>query len=154
MSNGATDTSALARTLALGFVAGAVAVAIFHQLMVLVLIKAGISQGTFYNMAPVPPFGIPWVVNQMFWGGVWGVVFALIVDRLPAWPVVVVGFLFGVIGPVLFGWTVMALIRHQPMFAGFVPMRMLPSILINGCYGIGLALIYAWLRGIAAPRTA
>lgn len=154
MSGGTSQSTELVRKIAIGFIAGAIAVAIFHQLMILILSSAGITQGAFYSFRPVPPFGVPWVLNQMFWGGVWGIVFALIADRLPAWPPVVTGFVFGVIGPVLFGWTVMALIRNQPLFAGFNGMRMLSSVLINGSYGVGLALIYTWLRGFAVARTA
>jgi hypothetical protein len=129
-----------------GFVAGVIAVATFHQLMVLVLGTAGLTQGAFYSLRPIPPLGVPEIVNQMFWGGVWGVVFALTVDRFPPWRPVVIGPLFGLCGPVLFGWTVMALIRHEALFGGFAPRRMLASVLINGCYGLGLGVIFAGLR--------
>ena len=113
----------------------------------------GLVRGAPYSMRPIAPFGVPVVLNQMFWGGVWGVVFAAIFDKLPQWNIVAIGFLFGLIGPTLFGWVVMALIRGQPMFAGFVPTRMLVSVLLNGvAFGIGLALIFIGLRRLTGGR--
>ena len=38
----------------------------------------------FYSMRPIPPFGVPQILSQAFWGGIWGIVFALAVPRLPA----------------------------------------------------------------------
>jgi hypothetical protein len=143
--------------LLIGFVAGVIAVAVFHQLTTLVLGFVGLGEGAVYSFRPVPPFGVPRVMSQMFWGGVWGIVFASIVDRLPArTPAVVAGFLFGLCGPVLFGWTVVATLRGAPLFAAWNPTRMLSSVLINGSFGIGLALIFVCLRRLAQgrPRTA
>jgi hypothetical protein len=137
--------------LLLGFAAGALAVLIVHQLMYLFLAQFGVMRGSPWSMRAYGPFGVPAVVNQMFWGGVWGIVFAAIFDKLPKWHIVLIGLLFGLLGPTLFGWVVMALIRGTPMFAGFVPLRMMVSVLLNAvAFGIGLALIYVLLRRLAA----
>lgn len=140
------------RDLALGFIAGALAVVTFHQITVLILSVAGISQGIPWSWHGVPPFGVPTILNWMFWGGVWGIAFAAIIDRLPQWPLALLGLLFGLFGPVLFGWTLVAFLKGNPLFAGGVPLRMLASVLINGSYGIGLALIFAGLRRIAGGK--
>ena len=143
----------LGHDLLFGFVSGILAVAVFHQLTVFVLGFVGLGEGAIYSFRPTPPFGVPRVMSQMFWGGVWGVVFALLVDRLPArWPVVVTGFLFGLCGPVLFGWIVVAAIRGQPLMGGWNPTRMLSSVLINGSFGIGVALIFTGLRRVVLGR--
>lgn len=147
MDGAGVQPAARGRSLLIGFVAGVIAVAVFHQLAVFLLGFVGLGEGAVYSFRPVPPLGVPRVMSQMFWGGVWGIVFALIVDRLPArWPVVVAGFVFALGGPVLFGWIVVAAIRGQPMMGGFNPLRMLSSVLINGSFGVGLALIFTWLR--------
>ena len=136
-----------ARDLALGFLAGAIAVLVVHQVMIIILTQFGMIRGTPYSMRPVPPFGVPTILNQMFWGGLWGMVFAAILDRLPArWPLVLVGLAFGVLGPVLFGWFVVAPIKGLPVAAGWNPARMLNSILINGPFGIGAVYIFVYLR--------
>jgi hypothetical protein len=133
--------------LLIGFVAGVLAVAVFHQTAVLVLGFVGLGEGTFYSFRPTAPFGVPRVMSQMFWGGVWGVVFAAVVDRFPArWPAVAAGLLFSFCGPVLFGWTVVAAARGQPLFGGLNSTSMVASVLTNGTYGIGLGLIFTGLR--------
>jgi hypothetical protein len=71
------------------------------------------------------------------------------------WPRLLLGFTFGVLGPVLASWFVVAPLKGIPIAAGWVPQRMLASILINGCWGIGLVLLYAGLRRwVAGPRQA
>jgi len=133
--------------LLIGFLSGVVAVAVFHQLASLLFGMVGLGEGAVYSFRPTPPFGVPRIMSQMFWGGVWGIVFAALFDRLPArWPAAAVGLAFGIVGPVLFGWTVVATLRGAPLFGGLVPTRMLASVLINGAFGIGLALIFTGLR--------
>jgi hypothetical protein len=153
MANG-TQTQ-VGRDVLVGFVAGALAVLIFHQIVVLLLGFVGMARGAPWSFAAMPPFGVPRLINSMFWGGLWGIVYALIADRLPRqWPLWLAGFVFGLVGPVLVGWTIVAAIKGNALFAGFVPMRMLTSILINGAFGIGVALIFAWLRGMFGSRRA
>ena len=71
-----------ARTLLLGFVAGVVSVLVFHQGTVWLLHMAGQVPNAPYGMRPIPPFGVPQIVNSCFWGGLWGVVIAALLRRL------------------------------------------------------------------------
>jgi hypothetical protein len=153
MATTLTAQRSLARNLVLGFVAGAIAVLIVHQVMVLILGTVGLARNPPYSMAPVKPWGVPTLFNSMFWGGLWGAVFGAIADRLPRqWPLFVTGFLFGVLGPVLVGWFVVAPIKGLPVAAGWNPTRMLTSVLINGPFGIGVAYIFTALRDWAGKR--
>jgi hypothetical protein len=68
--------------LVLAFIAGALAVPIFHQILLWILHAAGIVPVVPFSMAPTRPFGVPDLVSISFWGGVWGVIFAL---TLPRW---------------------------------------------------------------------
>ena len=146
-------TDSLARNLLIGFVAGALAVATVHQLTVFILTAVGMIQGSPYSMRPIPPWSVPAIINLMFWGGVWGVVFAALIDRVPrTWSLWLVGFAFGVLGPVLVGWFVVAPIKGQPMMGGGNPTRMLASVLINGAFGVGVALIFTLLRNWLSGR--
>ena len=148
-------TPSRVRDLVLGFIAGALAVVTFHQVMVFLLSTVGLIQSRVYVMRGVPPFGVPTLLNQMFWGGLWGLLFAAIADTLPSWPLGLLGFTFGVLGPVLTSWFVVAPLKGTPIVAGWVPQRMLAGLLINGCWGIGMVLIYAGLHSWAArPRPA
>ena len=64
------------------FVAGVLAVPVFHQILLWILHAAGIVPFAPFSMARTKPFGVPDVVSISFWGGVWGVIFAL---TLPRW---------------------------------------------------------------------
>ena len=133
------------RRLLIGFVAGAAAVLAFHQAMVAALWAAGVIPNGPYSVRPVPPLGVPTILNSMFWGGLWGVVFALIADQLTGHAIWLKGLIFGLLGPLLVNWFVVAPIKGQPLAAGFVPGRMLAGILIAGAFGIGVSLLFAIL---------
>lgn len=142
--------SSTMKTAIFGFVAAAIAVLVAHQVMVLVLHLAGLIPNAPYSFRP-NAWGVPVIINSLFWGGLWGVAFAFFAHRLPGdtW---LKGLLAGLIGPLLIGnWIVLPLIRGQTMFAGFVPMRMLIGALIAGAFGIGWAYIYKAMRARAAP---
>lgn len=133
------------RTLAIYFACGFLAVLLFHQSAIFVLNQLGFTPNGPFRTNPIPPFGVPAFLNQAFWGGVWGIVYGLVRARIPAvLPVAVAGILFGVVGPTLFGWFVLAPLRGQPVAGGFVPANMLRGIFINGTYGLGLGLIAAY----------
>jgi hypothetical protein len=59
-----------------GFVAGALAVLVFHQGALLALRLAGLVPAPPWRLAPVPPFGVPAVLSAAFWGGIWGIALA------------------------------------------------------------------------------
>src|SRR5260370_39025660 len=69
-------------TLVLAFIAGALAVPVFHQMLFLVLHWAGIIPGPPFDMTPTKPFGVPALASISFSGGVWGIILAL---TLPRW---------------------------------------------------------------------
>ncbi len=66
-----------------GFVAGAAAVLVFHQAMVLALHLLGATPNFPWSLRPIPPLGVPAIVNQMFWGGLWGALFAAVAHLIP-----------------------------------------------------------------------
>jgi hypothetical protein len=136
----------------LGFLAGAIAVVIAHQVMVLLLYLIG--------QIPNPPYsfrgnqiGVPLLINQMFWGGLWGVLYGFIVGSFPAaWPTWMNGLVFGLgVHSIIGNWVVVPLIRNlfvavpQPLFSGWVPLRMLIGVLIGTAFGMGVAYVFAAL---------
>ena len=139
-----------------GFIAGALAVAIFHQGMYWVLPKVGVPlQGTPWNLAAnKAAYNLPVLANQMFWGGLWGIVYAFIMAHLPGGQGWLKGFIFGCVFPMLLGsWLVVALIKGQPVLSGLLidsnARRLLPGFFLNGvAFGIGLGLLYPWLAGL------
>jgi len=57
------------------FVAGFVGIAVFHQGSGWLFNKLGIYPAQ-YRTQPIPPFGVPQILSQCFWGGLWGIVLA------------------------------------------------------------------------------
>src|SRR4051812_40075758 len=115
----------MGRTILLGFAAGFLAVLVFHQgaavLLHLLTVKAGVGAGLFgrvpfpYNTTPVPPFGIPQVISSAFWGGVWGVILAVLL-RSRRLPDLMFGFVFGALALTLVAFTVVAALEGLPSF--------------------------------------
>jgi hypothetical protein len=108
-----------ARRAGLAFVAGFLAVLVFHQPVFALLHAAGLIPVAAYNVRPVPPFGVPEVLSAAFWGGVWGVVFALVEPRLPRGPGYwVAAALFGAVALTVVFWFVAAPLKGLPVAGG------------------------------------
>jgi hypothetical protein len=145
-----------ARLVALAFVAGFLAVPLFHQPMLALLHAVGLTPATPYAMRPLPPLGVPQVVSQSFWGGVWGIVFALVAPRFPRgsgyW---VAAVLFGAFALSLVAWFVVAPLKGLPVAGGGRPAAIAIALLVNGAWGFGTALLLlAFRRAGGGGRTA
>lgn len=123
-----------------GFAAGTLAVLVFHQLTLAVLYAAGVAPFAPYDLDPVPPFGVPGFVSAAFWGGVWGVVFALLDHRFPAGRYWTAAFLFGAVLPTLVALFLVVPLKGGPAGAGFDPVVWLTALLVNGAWGLGTGL--------------
>lgn len=145
------NTSPLTRA-GLGFLAAASAVLVFHQGMWIILWVLGLMPRAPFPVNPIPPLGIPQIVNLCFWGGLYGLAYGLVAPRLAGKPWLLVGIGLGLCA-VFVSWFVVAPIKGLPIATGWVPLRMLISLLINGAWGIGTVLILKLLlarRGAAA----
>ena len=131
--------------LVLGFIAGFVAVLLFHQPVVAILAEMGVIKGGVYSMTATAPLGVPQVISLSFWGGVWGIVYALVEHRFPRggmyW---LYALLFGAIFPTLVAWFIVSPIKHNPVAGGWQAARMLAGFLANGAWGFGTGLLL-WL---------
>lgn len=140
-----------------GFVHGALAVAIFHQGMYWTLLRAGMGlQGAPWSMAAAGGTpGVPVLLNQMFWGGLWGIAFAWLYGLLPGRWGWLRGLVFGCVFPMLVGsWLVVALMKGRPILAGVLIdgnfQRLLSGFLLNGvAFGVGVGLLWPMLARLA-----
>lgn len=141
----------MAMRLVIGFAAGALAVLVFHQVMVLALHLAGLIPTFPWSLRSVGPLGVPAIVNSMFWGGIWGVVFAGIGSMIPLHSDLARGAAFGLLGPWFLGnGLLVPLIKGGPLLFGFAPQRMFIGALIGLSFGIGLAVL---MRLLGTLRT-
>ena len=129
-----------------GFVAGFLATLIFHQLTLAVLWAAGLAPFAPFSLAATPPFGVPAVLSLAVWGGVWGIVLAMIEPRFPPrggyW---LAAFLLGALAPSLVAWFVVLPLKGRPAGGGWHPPLLVTALLINGAWGFGSALIFKFL---------
>ncbi len=129
-----------------GFVAAAISVVLVHQVIVFILNKLGLWPAKAYSTAPIGPCQVPTIVNSIFWGGLWGVVFVLTRHLLPDWPLAAQGALFGLLMLVFSNSLAVPLLKGQPIFFGFDIQKILAVALILSCFGAALALINEALR--------
>jgi hypothetical protein len=122
------------------FLAGVIAVLVFHQGLFALLHLAGIIPIAPYSMTPTRPFGVPEVASASFWGGVWAMVFLPVVKRRfegrRYW---VAAFVFGAVA-----LTAVYAFVVSPLKTGGLPVPLLGVLvvgaLLNGAWGIGTAL--------------
>jgi hypothetical protein len=134
----------------LGFIAAAIAVLTFHQGMIAALHELGWVPFAAYRTTPVPPFGVPVIVSNCFWAGLYGAVFGILMPRF-TWPMWLCGLTLGLIA-VLVGWFIVAPLKGLPIAGGWGPVNMLRSIVINGFWGLGVGFILPLLRPRALVR--
>jgi hypothetical protein len=141
----------------LGFVAAAISVLTFHQGMWALLYGWAQYFGTGgmdrhpYPFNPIPPLGIPLIVDLCFWGGLYGLVFGLLRPRftLPLW---LCGLIMGIIAA-LVGMFIVAAIKGSPIAGGWMVWPILRSFLINGAWGVGVGLILPLLMPRGSLRS-
>ena len=143
----------------LGFIAAAISVLIVHEGVIYLLNTYGFIPTRGWAMSPaIPPWGVPRLVNNVFWGGLWGVLFALVYDWIPGGMAWLKGLIFGLFIVVVSNWILLPLIKgqmfgvpNQVLFGGWNPTRMWIVACIVGAFGLGLGIVYGL---IARNRTA
>jgi hypothetical protein len=135
------------RTIIVGFIAGFLSVLIFHQLGFFIATELGYGRSVIYNMRPVPPFGVPLILSAAFWGGLWGIVGAYIVPRLPVWLDGPTGWiLFAGIVVTLVNWFIVLPIKGAPIGNGFNLPGVVVVPIVYAFWGLGMWVFVGLLR--------
>ena len=135
------------RTIIVGFIAGFLSVLIFHQLGFYIATELGFGRSVIYNMRPVPPFGVPLILSAAFWGGLWGIVGAYVVPRLPVWLDGPTGWiLFAGVVVTLVNWFIVLPIKGAPIGNGFKLPGVIVVPLVYAFWGIGMWILIGLLR--------
>ena len=131
------------RRLALGFVAGFLGVPLGHQIMLTALYAVGFTAYAPWNFAPVPPLGVPTLVSQSFWGGVWGIVLGLVEPRLPRapWAYWLCVALFGGIALTLVFVVAVLPVKGMPPTVDPPAVGLTMGVLVNAAWGVVTAFL-------------
>jgi len=125
------------------FVAGFIAVLIFHQGMLTLLAALGVTGRSPFPTGATWPFALPQIWSLGFFGGLWGLVLVAVHERFPRgaayWGCVG---LFGALGPTLVNWFVVAPLQGAPLGGGWMPAAMFTGLMVNAAWGLGTALLY------------
>jgi hypothetical protein len=147
MADRGTQTSFLSQLL-FGFLAGFLATLIFHQLTLAFLRGVGLAPFGPFSMTATQPFGVPAVFSLSFWGGIWGIPFALVDGTFPRrtgyW---ITAFLLGAILPSLVALLVVLPLKGRPMGGGWHLPLLVTAFLVNGIWGVGTGIFLKVLRG-------
>lgn len=139
------------KNMVLGFVAAAIAVLTVHELINFILLKAGLFPRVPWSMEPAAVTGIPQIISDMFWGGVWGVLFVLIYPFIPGGSATIKGLVFGIVAPAILGVLILLplITGRSPLFFDFDLQLIVSVLLILGGFGAAMG----WLYGFLAKRT-
>lgn len=135
-----------------GFVVGVLAFLFFHQGTLHVLHNYGALSdvitrnfGRFpmsFNRAPIPQFGLPVVALQVVWGGLWGIIIALLVRLTRADDFdIPLGLVFGAVAITLVEMTVLPTHLGLPQLSTTNQQAWLRAGLLNGAFGFGTVFL-------------
>ena len=138
----------LLKSIVLGFIAGAVATVTIHEIISQLFAMYWTGWGRVsWNMAP-NDMGVPQILSDIFWGGLWGSVFGLILGVHPRGMMTIRGAILGIIGPALIGvFLAVPLLTHkfEPFFGGDAS-KIIPVLCILAGFGAVTAWLYGFFR--------
>jgi hypothetical protein len=138
------------------FIAGLVSTLVFHQGVLALLYLAGAVRRVPYDLDAVPPLGIPAVISLAFWGGVWGAAIWSLLKHVGGAAYWVWAVVIGAIGPSAVALFIVYPLKGMPVAGGWDPKLLGTALLLNGAWGLGLALLMRLLhpRAAAMPHAA
>ncbi|HXM75373.1 MAG TPA: hypothetical protein VN971_01220, partial [Thermoanaerobaculia bacterium] len=99
-------------------------------------------------LGSTPPLGVPAVLSLAFWGGLWGILLWYVIARAKGakglkgmtryW---ILALLFGALAPTAVAFFIVFPLKGQPVAGGWQPNILAGALLLNGAWGIGVALL-------------
>ena len=131
----------------IAFISGFLSVLIFHQPMLIVLkaIALAPDKVTPYAMAATSPLGVPRVLSLAFWGGIWGLILAVIVTWMRGLGYWLSGLIIGALGPSLVNWFVVQPLKGEPVGGGWAVSGVATALIVNAAWGLGTVILFRLL---------
>jgi hypothetical protein len=143
-------TNPLARAGA-AFLVGGLAVLVVHQPVVGLLHALGCTPITPYSHRATQPWGVPVFLSLSFWGGMWTIRIAWILDRLSrGWVYWIGAVCLGAVPPTLTTWFVIFPLKGLSLSNAAASVGAVNALVVNGIWG--LAFAFAWSQIFVVPR--
>lgn len=123
------------------FIAGFVATLIFHQGVLALFYVTGAVAIAPFDLAPTEPLHVPRVISLAFWGGIWAIALWPLIRPNESWRYWLVALVLGAISPSVVALCVVFPLKGLPMAAGWDPKTWVGALILNGAWGIGVAMI-------------
>ena len=123
------------------FIAGFISTLVFHQGVLALLYFGGAVQRAPYDLEAAPPLGIPAVISLAFWGGVWGAAIWPLLHNAAGAAYWLRALVIGAIGPSAVALFIVFPLKGMPVAGGWDPMLLGAALLLNGAWGLGVALL-------------
>jgi hypothetical protein len=123
------------------FFAGFLSTFIFHQGLLAILHTFGLTTRVPFSFTTTYPFYVPQVISLAFWGGIWGVLLWITIWLISEKHYWLSSIIFGALCPSLIAWYVVFPLKGLPIAGGGQPKIVITSLLLNGFWGFGTALL-------------
>ena len=136
---------------AMAFGAGFLSTLVFHQGVLALFYAVGAAKEAPYSRKPTAPFGVPEVISMALWGGAWGIVLWLGLERLGGWWYWAFAIIAGAIGPTLVTFFVVFRVKGRPPSEGGLPVLIAGVLIVNGAWGLGVGILMMLYRHWLLP---
>jgi len=153
-----TDTTAqehapTIKRLLVAFVAGFIAVPVFHQSVLALFAAIGTVSATPYSSGPAAVTGLPQVLSRALLGGVYGMALVVLLERVVRrragaafW---IAALAMSAVLPSTMAWFILAPIKGRPLAAGGDVKQLGVALTTNAAWGVGTVAIYRFLRRLS-----
>lgn len=128
------------------FIAGFISTLVFHQAVIWLFYKLGAITFAPFSMAATHPFGVPQVISLAFFGGLWGVVLWPLIRKASGTQLWVRALVLGAVAPTVVAFCIVMPMKGMAFAAGWDPKMWIGGLIVNGVWGLGLALIMRLLN--------
>jgi hypothetical protein len=130
------------------FIAGFLSTLVFHQGVLTLFWLSGAFPRPPYSMDPAPLFGVPAVISLAFWGGVWGAVIWPLLRNAAGGAYWLRALLIGAVAPSIVALFIVFPLKAMQMAGGWDPKIIIGALILNGAWGLGVALFIRLLTRI------
>jgi hypothetical protein len=123
------------------FIAGFVSTLAFHQGVIALFYMLGAFPRAPFSMAATHPFGVPQVISLAFFGGLWGIALWPLIRGASGAQHWLRALILGAVGPTAVAFLIVFPMKDMAFAAGWDPKMWIGGFIVNGAWGIGLALI-------------